>query len=153
MTTKDTNPKDLVGIKKWSLSYVPARVLAVLSVAMQEGANKYGSHNYRVAGVRAMVYWDATIRHLFAWKEGENFDPDSNINHIAKAIASLVVLLDGMMEGNWNDDRPVAIDPDVFKELDKRVAALSERYPQPVPPCIQVNKSWADAAAEDTTIW
>ncbi|SVD92517.1 uncharacterized protein METZ01_LOCUS445371, partial [marine metagenome] len=29
-----------------------------------EGAIKYGRHNYRIAGVRASVYIDATIGHL-----------------------------------------------------------------------------------------
>ncbi len=140
MSKKDTNPKDLVGVKKWALSYLPARVLAVLSVAMREGGHKYGSHNYRVAGVRAMVYWDATQRHLLAWKEGEDIDPECNLNHISKAIASLMVLLDGMIQGNWVDDRPPAIDTRLFNELNDTVVKLDEKHPNPVPPYTQLQR-------------
>ena len=53
-----------------------------------EGARKYGRHNYRVIGVRGSVYYDATLRHVTAWWEGEDLDPERGINHISKAIAS-----------------------------------------------------------------
>lgn len=73
---------------------------------MLEGAVKYGRHNYRDAGVRASVYYDATMRHLMAWWEGENIDRESGLSHITKAIASLVVLRDAMMQSKVEDDRP-----------------------------------------------
>lgn len=104
--TKDTNPKDEIGVLKAPMSTVPAPVLAELGVAMLEGALKYGRHNYRAGGVRASVYYDATLRHLMAWWEGENIDEQSGISHVTKAIASLVVLRDAMMFGSMADDRP-----------------------------------------------
>jgi hypothetical protein len=108
LTYKDTNPKDAVGIKKVPLfSVVPWRVMAQIALAMLEGARKYGAGNYRVAGVRASVYADAFGRHFTAWWEGEDTDPDSGLSHIDKALASLTVLRDSMLQGNWIDDRPV----------------------------------------------
>lgn len=104
--TKLTNPKDVVGIRKAPMSTVPANVIAEVGVAMLEGASKYGRHNYRVAGVRASVYYDGTMRHVMSWWEGEDLDPDSNLSHITKAIASLVVLRDAMVQDMWTDDRP-----------------------------------------------
>lgn len=108
LTSKDTNPKDAVGVKKVPIrSVVPAQVIAQLALALLEGARKYGRGNYRVAGVRASVYYDANGRHMDDWWEGEDIDPDSMICHVDKAIASLVVLRDAMLNGNWVDDRPV----------------------------------------------
>ncbi len=144
MSTKETNPKDVVGVLKWSLSYLPGRVLAEASVGMHEGGFKYGAHNYRAAGVQAMVYYNATQRHLIAWVEGQDIDPDSNVNHITKAICSLIVLRDSMLQGNWVDDRPIAIDPSVFAECNEAVVALAERYPNPVAPYTQAEKGKKD---------
>lgn len=106
MDTKLTNPKDMIGTRKAPMSTVPGNVMAEVGVAMLEGATKYGRHNYRVAGVRSSVYYDAVMRHLIAWWEGEDIDPDSKLSHVTKAITSLVVLRDAMMQGMATDDRP-----------------------------------------------
>lgn len=131
--TKPTNPKDALGIKKVPMSTIPSPVLAELGVAMLEGAMKYGRHNYRVIGVRGSVYYDAVMRHMLSWWEGENIDPDSGLNHITKAIASLVVLRDAMIQGNWVDDRPPA-SKEWINEFNGRVQALINKYPDPVEP-------------------
>lgn len=106
MGIKDTNPKDAIGISKAPMSTVSAAVLMEVGVAMLEGASKYGRHNYRAAGVRASVYYDALMRHAMAWWEGEDLDPDSGMSHITKAIATLVVLRDAMIQDKFTDDRP-----------------------------------------------
>ena len=134
---KDTNPKDGVGIKKAPLSTIPAGVLMEVGLAMLEGARKYGRHNYRKAGVRASVYYDALQRHIMAWWEGEDNDPDSGLSHITKALASLTVLKDSMNNGNWVDDRPPKIKP-FIKELNKKAEEIIERYPNALPPYTEV---------------
>lgn len=103
---KQTNPKDLIGAKKVPLSTLPFRVLWRVGLAMLEGMCKYGRHNYRYAGVRSSVYFDGAMRHLGAWWEGEDIDPDSGFNHIDKLLADLMVMRDSMLEGNFVDDRP-----------------------------------------------
>lgn len=134
MDTKDTNPKDSVGIKKVPISTVPATVLGEVGLAMLEGALKYGRSNYRVAGVRASVYYDAVImRHLMPWWEGEDLDPDSGISHVTKAIAGLIVLRDSMMRGNMVDDRPPQAQSGWLQEQNAKAAALIEKYPDPKP--------------------
>jgi hypothetical protein len=85
---------------------IPAPVIWELAVAMFEGALKYARHNYRAVGVRASVYYDALNRHIDAWWDGQDVDPDSGLHHITKAIATLFVLRDSMIRGNWVDDRP-----------------------------------------------
>lgn len=87
-------------------SVVPQNVIAGLALAMMEGARKYGRHNYRIAGVRASVYLDAAGGHESNFWEGEDNDPDSQIHHLYKAMASLAVLIDSIEQENWVDDRP-----------------------------------------------
>jgi hypothetical protein len=138
---KESNPKDVVGITKSPISTLPIQVVHEVGVAMFEGALKYGKHNYREAGTRATVYYDATQRHLNAWMEGEDIDPDSGLSHITKAIASLMVLRDSMLNENWVDDRPPKpINSNWMQELNQKVKALIEKYPDPKEPFTQKRK-------------
>ncbi len=129
--TKPSNPKDAIGTAKVSTWFVPSRVLLEVGVALLEGARKYGPFNWRTAGVRASVYVSAAERHLSAWKEGQDLDPDSGLSHVTKAIAGLTVLRDSMLQGNWVDDRPT---PTTDKEtwvadLNAKVKEILARYP------------------------
>lgn len=131
---KATNPKDAVGTAKVPWSTIPAPVLGELGLAMLEGARKYGRHNYRAAGVRASVYYDAVVaRHLAGWWEGEDLDPDSGLSHITKALAGLVVLRDSMMQGNWVDDRPPPSKPGWLAGQNAKAAAIIAKYPDAKP--------------------
>lgn len=136
--SKSTNPKDAVSSKKarW-FSYLPLRVLYGVGMAMFEGARKYGRHNYRVAGVRGTVYVDAAIcGHLTPWMEGQDIDPESGAHHIDKAIASLMILRDGIYEGNWVDDRPPSVKnwDGFIGEQNATAEALIARHPDPKTP-------------------
>lgn len=137
---KDTNPKDAVGTKKVPFSTVSAPVIAEVGLAMLEGARKYGRHNYRVAGVRASVYYDANFRHMSAWWEGEDIDSDSLLNHVTKAIAGLMVLRDSMLIGNWVDDRPPKVKKGWIQELNKKAEEIINKYPNPKDAYIEINK-------------
>lgn len=129
---KPSNPKDSIGIRKPPTSTIPQNVVAEIGVGMLEGALKYGRHNYRVIGVRASVYYDAAKRHLDAWWEGEDNDPDSGLSHITKAITSLVVLRDAMLCDKLTDDRPPKSDVVGHRKyLTKIVEEILDRYPEP----------------------
>lgn len=105
--SKESNPKQAFGDAKSPLSCVPFPVLFEVGLGMLEGHLKgYRSHNYRVAGVRTSTYFNAVMRHLAAWWEGQDIDPDSNLPHIVKAICCLVVFRDAQMLGKVTDDRP-----------------------------------------------
>lgn len=125
------NPKDAVGSAKVPSSTRSAAVDMEIGVAMMEGARKYGRHNYRVASIKASVYYDAIMRHMAAWWEGEDVDPDSGLSHITKALATLYVLRDCQITGQFNDDRPPALPEGWMNGLNKRAAALVEKYPEP----------------------
>lgn len=128
MTSKDSNPKDAIGVRKAPFSTLPANVIAEVGVAMLEGACKYGRANYRVMGVRSSVYYDAAMRHLTAWWEGEDIDPDSGLSHITKAIATLFVLRDAMTnDGMLEDDRPPSPEP-FFPRLNALAGDIIDRH-------------------------
>lgn len=136
MTSKDTNPKDAIGTKKWrQFMVVPRQVLWEVGVGMLEGALKYGRHNYRGAGVRASVYCDAALGHIEQFIEGEDIDQDSGLSHVTKAICSLVVLRDAMMNDFWTDDRPPKIaNLDALRDrLQKKVEENFERWADKAP--------------------
>lgn len=133
--TKDTNPKDAIGSTKPPIANVPLSVISEVGMALAEGQWKYGGYNWRVIGVRASVYWDATFRHLKAWWEGEDTDPDSQLSHVTKAISALTVLRDAMIQDNWTDDRPPRSKQtptqvsDQYKQMLERLKSLQ---PDPV---------------------
>jgi hypothetical protein len=99
---------------------------------MLEGAAKYGRHNYRGVGVRASVYFDATMRHLIAWWEGEDVDPDSQLSHVTKALVSLAVLRDAMMQSKCEDDRPPRSAP-FYPELNERSSSILDKHADKCP--------------------
>lgn len=127
-TMKDTNPKDAVGVRKAPLSCLPTPVLFEVGVGMLEGARKYGRHNWRAIGVRSSVYYDAAMRHLAQWWEGEDIDADSGIHHVSKAIACLMVLRDAQIRKMCEDDRPPS-SGDWLGELNKAAGAVIDKYP------------------------
>lgn len=83
---KETNPKISVGVAKVPFSTLPTQVMAEVGLAMMEGALKYGRHNYRKAGCRASVYYDAAMRHLTSYWEGQDIDPDSGLPLVAHSL-------------------------------------------------------------------
>lgn len=103
---KVENPKEKYGKAKVGLDALSVNVLFELGTAMHEGALKYGKFNYRDSNIRSSIYYNATLRHLMLWYNGEDIDPDSGISHIVKAMSSLHVLRDSMIEGSIVDDRP-----------------------------------------------
>ena len=139
MTIKLTNPKDALGIVKTPVSTVPCQVIMEVGVAMLEGAAKYGRHNYRASGVRVSVYYDAAMRHLMAWWEGEDIDPDSGLSHVTKAISSLVVLRDAMFQNTAVYDRPPRGNPEWMQELNKSTKQILDKHPDPAEPFTSSN--------------
>ena len=92
--------ENIIGIKhdekkpQWSL--LPWETLEEVVQVMQYGALKYGIDNWKHVDP-PMRYWDAAMRHMIAFKEGEKLD-ESTLHHLAHAITSLLFLL-------WHDNR------------------------------------------------
>lgn len=103
--TKPSNPKDLIGSGKLPVHLWPTTATALGSLGLLDGMLKYGRSNFRAVGVRASIYFDAANRHLNAWFEGENEDPDSGLPHLAHALACLAIIVDAEAAGKLTDDR------------------------------------------------
>jgi hypothetical protein len=136
---KESNPKDAIGCRKPALSVLSMPVLYEMGAGLTEGACKYRRHNFRVIGVRASVYFDATMRHLAAWWEGQDIDPDSGLHHVSKALASLHVLRDAMICDKVHDDRPPRVHASWIAKARERVDEILARYPNPADPYTQTN--------------
>lgn len=102
-----TNPKDLVGVKKPRLSFIPAAALAHQALAHEDGNNKYGKYNWRENKVEALIYIDAALRHISCYLDGEECAKDSGVHHLGHAAACCNILLDAIETGNLIDDRPI----------------------------------------------
>jgi hypothetical protein len=103
---KESNPKEACGSVKVPLSYFPVTAIALGSMALLAGACKYGRNNWRVKGVRVSTYYDALLRHMTAYWEGEEIDPEDGVSHLGHALACLAILADAEACGKVNDDRP-----------------------------------------------
>ena len=120
------------------MSVIPLPALHAIGLAMLEGSLKYGRHNYREAGIRYSVYYDAAMRHMDAWWEGEDIDEDSGLPHPIKAAACCVVLFDALIRENGTDDRPPKSPPGWLKAMNDHTKALLAKYPDPKPPVTEL---------------
>ena len=139
MESKGVNPKDAIGSAKNPHGCISRAVLAEVGLAFMEGARKYRRHNYRVTPVRAEVYFDAANRHLDAWWEGEDIDPDSGLPHLTKAIACLFVIRDAIINDSWCDDRPPKVPQEHWDFIKERTTEIVKRYPESKPPHCQTD--------------
>lgn len=102
---KLTNPKDALGSKKVPLSMFPSTAIAYGCMGLRDGAGKYGRSNYRAIGVRASIYMDAILRHIFSWYEGADVDETSKLHPLCHVLADVAILVDAIEAGVLRDDR------------------------------------------------
>ena len=123
------NPKDAIANGKIPMHLWPSTATAMGSLALLYGARLYGRSNWREAGVRASIYVSACQRHLAAWFEGEDNDPDSGLPHLGHALACLAILVDAQAAGKLTDDRQY---PGGYRklmdELTPLVAMVNDKY-------------------------
>tara|TARA_Y100000310_G_C20478006_1_gene713355 strand:- start:611 stop:940 length:330 start_codon:yes stop_codon:yes gene_type:complete len=68
------------------------------------GARKYSRGNY-LKGAPLSQYQDCLLRHLLAWANGEDIDPDSKCHHLAHVIWNALCLLEMAITQPERDDR------------------------------------------------
>lgn len=135
--SKDSNPKDVIGSRKPSISCIPCAPLFELGAALQSGGLKYGAHNWRAIGVRASVYYNAAMRHIMSWWEGEDSDPESQMPHLAHAAACLFILRDSELKENMTDDRPLqSVHP--YQHIKDTVEHMLDNCTNPKKPYTQI---------------
>lgn len=98
-----TNPKDILGIKKTPLRLVPPALAIWTAGVMATGRSKYGElydvwgydgMNWRMKAVRLSVYLEAIERHTNGVKDGQWFDEEDGMPHVAHISACVAIILD-----------------------------------------------------------
>lgn len=79
------------------------------------GAAKYDDRNY--FGLAQSRLFGAVQRHLIAWYEGEDVDPETDMSHLSHALCGVMMLLEKEMHGLGEDDRPWSSSSAVADEL------------------------------------
>lgn len=83
---------------------LPSRPLIEIARVLAYGARKYRPHNWRYG-----LPWGDTYaslqRHLMAWNEREDVDPETGISHLAHAGCQLLFLIEYELTGTGTDDR------------------------------------------------
>lgn len=75
-----------------------------LSMVLGFGAAKYSAHNWR-GGLSYSRLVAAALRHLHAFNDGEDIDPESGLPHVAHAMCCCMFLLGTMKHNPQMDDR------------------------------------------------
>lgn len=90
---------------KLQYGLTPSLALKEMVRVLTYGAEKYEPGNWKHVPDAQRRYFDALQRHLWSWKEGEQNDPESGMNHLAHAACCLYFLLerDLFTEETWKE--------------------------------------------------
>lgn len=86
------------------ISLVPASTFKAVAKTMAYGMGKYPPHNWR-QGMEWSRVINATFRHLLAFNEGEDIDPESKLPHLFHAMTNLSFLVEYYTQNLGTDDR------------------------------------------------
>lgn len=89
---------------KTDLSLVPLILIEATAQALQFGESKYGRYNF-TKGFENHRLIAACLRHVLAYQDGEDLDPESNLPHLGHAVACLGMLLECKKLGTLTDTR------------------------------------------------
>jgi len=89
---------------KPDLSLVPYSAQCVEALVFQFGAQKYGRDNFK-AGMESHRLVAAAMRHIGAYWQGEDKDPESGLSHLGHARCCLSMLIELERLGKLKDTR------------------------------------------------
>lgn len=94
---KEEGRKDDAGKLRYDL--IPALALKEVVAVLTHGANKYGDENWKKLKDSQRRYMAASMRHGEAVRQGELFDNETGLHHLAHRICSDMFRLQLLMEG------------------------------------------------------
>jgi len=104
--TPESTPKS--GTKhdqgKPDLSLVPFSAQCAEALVFQFGAQKYGRDNFK-QGMESHRLVAAALRHIGAYWQGEDLDPESGLSHLGHARCCLSMLIELERLGKLKDTR------------------------------------------------
>lgn len=89
---------------KARMDLLPQPALEGTAEVLAFGASKYADHNWRKGFAWSRIY-GAALRHLTAWAEGEDLDPESGLSHLDHAACCVMFLQTYVRTGTGTDDR------------------------------------------------
>jgi hypothetical protein len=89
---------------KLPMHLLSTEALEQIAAVLQFGAQKYESHNWRKGFVWSRPL-SAALRHILAFNNGEDRDPESNLSHLAHAACCIMFLLEFEKTRPELDDR------------------------------------------------
>ena len=92
--------------EKPRVDLVPSSFVIEVAKVLTFGANKYEADQWRDGTDYSRIY-AACLRHMLAWHEGEDKDPESGLSHLAHAACNLAFLLEYIDTNTGCDDRYV----------------------------------------------
>lgn len=92
----ETGVKHDSGKPRFSL--LPLKQIETVVAVLEYGAIKYAPGNWQHVENPRDRYFDAAMRHVFAWRNGEKLDPETQLPHLAHAVCCLLFLM-------WGDDQ------------------------------------------------
>lgn len=78
---------------KLPMGLLPTKALRAISAVLQFGQRKYDAHNWR-KGLEWQRVIDASYRHLTAFNDGEDNDPETGLSHLAHLGCCVLFLLE-----------------------------------------------------------
>lgn len=96
------------GSKPQRMDLIPWKAVTQISEVYDFGARKYAPHNWR-KGYDWGLSYAALMRHLSAWWEGQDTDPESGLSHLAHAGFHILTLVSFSSSERYRglDDRPM----------------------------------------------
>ena len=80
--------------EKPMLYLLPPKSLVEIGKVLTHGAEKYGPENWRKVDDLHNRYTSAALRHIVAHMEGEKYDEETDLSHLAHAMCCLLFKLE-----------------------------------------------------------
>ena len=129
------DPKGEAGAAKPGLDNISLAAQYYEGAVMKQGADTYGAYNWCEHPMKASTYYNAILRHLSAWWQGEDLDPKSGLPPMAHIRASAGILIDQQETNRMIDDRPKMLAPlqPVWEKIAKALnpVLVSESFDHP----------------------
>lgn len=124
------------GKLRWGLMSWPA--LREVVRVLEFGAKKYAAWNW-TKGLSWSDCFNSLQRHMLAWYEGEDRDPETGLSHMAHVMCNAMFLMHFILFGTGTDDRPKELRGDKTNDergesstegIDRQLAAVRDAVVQ-----------------------
>lgn len=110
--TETGGAKDNIGKPRWDL--LPMRAVGNMAEVLGYGAVKYAPGNWRL-GLAWSDMMASAMRHLAAFQDGEEIDPETGLSHLAHAMCQVGFLEESRVSGYGQDDRFTSVSRETAK--------------------------------------